>query len=973
MTSSPVTAAPSNLDDITTSLFYQLRDKNRVYDFDVLQCPKCPERLEALELDVYQENGQTYQRIWWTCRGIKNQSCYFPLWVPREVFWTRRTEEQMRTGYIPLPNIHLLPQRLWYLYPNVFRDKLNQGDIGSAKKNNSGTVTPSSGHATRGSSVRPESVFAENEECSRDSFLSAPLLSDGINPSVPNETGIWESDIPIRQVQIDEDIEESLGLVEDIHTPSSNGQPIAPDQKYYNWENSGNVEAEGTVCNSRLCEMSLIPESWDSRVVTMDFPLDSFTDSVVQFCSQSDSAVLQQREQLEGRNSQESSDKQEIHSDNSTVILEVLRSASQNDVAHTDEDFKKVQCNSEMATKITRKQKQNAGFEERFDEATFDDTVSATSSSSDRISLVAPWVKTGVLESVNIAQIWEVFQKQKQQRSNSEVVDDDYVVASLMKELVVRVALELNFVTNEAVSTSLCMGQKQHHLLNIISLEEAKKDFGDLTLEELLKGVNNLKSSAAAQNYLKNWSKTNIQKQQSIINDRLQQTVDTHTSYFEKNNSETFHRISNEMTTGLETQPSFRKRRSDSAARPTLPRNLPADQKCIADVEMALKQSLKSIKGPEETSLAPRISILKGSPSKFHPDMISNEIFDSLNWRRPVHFGGRTNLDAFPKKCLCKQVTAYNLRYNRAEYLDAFGSELCKRKIMKFVPSIPVKQQRLVRRMQQRLSGREDMLDLEMLKKAIDPDALRVQIAHRLGIKDLDNILPCSKVGNNQDDEIINKMQHIASAPLVSQGICESVSMEYIQSSEGGEQASISNQSESLHSFPVSEYESNIKTGKKREPKAPFIPSFNDPEVDALVHRKFKNYVHEENSTDVVLQQSSMQQSHMPEHLEASTSRIEYVDFESAFEEYENDEMQQLDSFFDTSFNDYLSRMADFSTVDISQITSTSGRDFPSNGSSDFNSEFLISKKKEVKWSECRDLVEVPGEPEWQLRCMCFS
>uniref|UniRef100_A0AAF5Q2E6 Uncharacterized protein n=2 Tax=Wuchereria bancrofti TaxID=6293 RepID=A0AAF5Q2E6_WUCBA len=895
MTSSPVTAASSNLDDITASLFYQLRDKNRVYDFDVLQCPKCPERLEALELDVYQENGQTYQRIWWTCRGIKNQSCYFPLWVPKEVFWTRRTEEQMRTGYIPLPNIHLLPQRLWYLYPNVFRDKLNRGDIGSAKKNNSGTVTPSSGHATRGSSVRPESVFTENEECSRDSFLSTPLLSDGTNPCVPNEMGIWESEIPIRQVQIDEDIEESLGLVEDIHTPSSNDQPNASDQKDYDWESSGNTEAKGTVCNSRLCEMSLIPESWDSRVVTMDFPLDSFTDSVVQFCSQVDSPVLQQREQLEGRNSQESSDKQEVHSDNNTVILEVLRSAPQNDVAHTDEDLKEAECNSEISTKITRKRKQNAGFEERFDEAAFDDTVSATSSSSDRISLVAPSVKTRVLESVNIAQIWEVFQKQKQQRSNSEVVDDKCVVASLMKELVVRVALEIDFVTNEAVSKSLCTGQKQHHLLNIISLEEAKKNFGDLTLEELLKGVSNLKSSAAAQNYLRNWAKveTNIQGRQSITNDRLQQTVDIRTPYFEKNNSA--HRISNEMTAGLETQPSFRKRRSAGVGRPALPRNLPADQKCIADVEMALKQSIKGIKGPEETSPAPRISILKGSPSKFHPDMISNEIFDSLNWRRPVHFGGRTNLDAF--------VTAYNLRYNRAEYLDAFGSELCKRKIMKFVPSIPVKQQRLVRRMQQRLSGREDMLDLEMLKKAVDPDALRVQIAHRLGIKDLDSILPCSKVGNNQDGEINSKMQHIASAPFVSPEICESISMEYIQSSEGGEQASISNQSESLQSFPVSEYESNIKTGKEREPKALFIPSFNDPEVDALVHRKFKNYVHENSTNAVVLQQSSMQQSHMPEHLEASTSRIEYVDFESAFEEYENDEMQQLDSFFDTNFS----------------------------------------------------------------------
>lgn len=67
-------------------------------------------------------------------------------------------------------------------------------------------------------------------------------------------------------------------------------------------------------------------------------------------------------------------------------------------------------------------------------------------------------------------------------------------------------------------------------------------------------------------------------------------------------------------------------------------------------------------------------------------------------------------------------------------------------------------------------------------------------------------------------------------------------------------------------SFSVSQYESEIKTEKERELKAPFILSFNDPEVDALVHRKFKNYVHEENPTDTVIhQESSVQQSRMSE------------------------------------------------------------------------------------------------------------
>lgn len=64
--------------------------------------------------------------------------------------------------------------------------------------------------------------------------------------------------------------------------------------------------------------------------------------------------------------------------------------------------------------------------------------------------------------------------------------------------------------------------------------------------------------------------------------------------------------------------------------------------------------------------------------------------------------------------------------------------------------------------------------------------------------------------------------------------------------------------------------------------------------------------------------------------------------------------------------------MAGFSTVDISQFATTFGKNFSSSESGDFNSELLVNKKEEVKWSECRDLVEVPGEPEWKLRCMFF-
>lgn len=414
---------------------------------------------------------------------------------------------------------------------------------------------------------------------------------------------IWETEVPIRQIRIDEeDMEESFGLVKDIHVPTVNIQTNASDQKDYEWKSSDNMEGKGMACDSKSWEISLVPEC----NVTTDFPLDSFTDSFVQFCSQTNSPVQQQQEQFEGMNSQE------MHSDNEDVVLEVLRSAPQNIVSHTGQDLKENGYSSEISAKTVRKRKQSVAFEERFDETTCADIVTRTRSSSDRISLVVPSVNTRAAESVNIAQIREAFLKQKRQRSNSEVVDDDRVIASLMKELVVRVALELDFIKSEATSVSLCTGQTQRQLLKIISVEEAKRDFGDLTLEELLKGVSNLRSSAAAQNCLRKGPKmeVDVQERQAITDVRLQQSVDRHTPNFEKNDSEKLTKISTEMSTSVGMQPSLRKRRSDSAGRPALPRNLPADQKCIAAVELALKQSMKGIKGPEEMSPAPRTSIL---------------------------------------------------------------------------------------------------------------------------------------------------------------------------------------------------------------------------------------------------------------------------------------------------------------------------------------------------------------------------
>jgi hypothetical protein len=51
---------------------------------------------------------------------LNTKKCHFPLNMPVEVFWTKRTMEQMKEGLIPLPNIHLLPAEFHYLYPSLF-------------------------------------------------------------------------------------------------------------------------------------------------------------------------------------------------------------------------------------------------------------------------------------------------------------------------------------------------------------------------------------------------------------------------------------------------------------------------------------------------------------------------------------------------------------------------------------------------------------------------------------------------------------------------------------------------------------------------------------------------------------------------------------------------------------------------------------------------------------------------------------
>ena len=95
----------------------------------------CSNRLEPMLLDSFKEDGIVYQRIWWTCRGLNSQTCIFPLNMPDNIYWTKRTAEQGQTEIIPLPNINLLPKEYHYLYPNYFKTSAedNQNEKSAVK------------------------------------------------------------------------------------------------------------------------------------------------------------------------------------------------------------------------------------------------------------------------------------------------------------------------------------------------------------------------------------------------------------------------------------------------------------------------------------------------------------------------------------------------------------------------------------------------------------------------------------------------------------------------------------------------------------------------------------------------------------------------------------------------------------------------------------------------------------------------
>uniref|UniRef100_A0A1I7WVQ5 Autophagy protein 5 n=1 Tax=Heterorhabditis bacteriophora TaxID=37862 RepID=A0A1I7WVQ5_HETBA len=102
-----------------------IRQKKAVQEREVLKCPKCYCRMEPLMLDT-DERG--FQNIWWMCRNSREKKCDFPLDMPADIYWVKRSPLQVKDGFIPHPEIKLLPQKYRYLYPSIFPNESRTPD-----------------------------------------------------------------------------------------------------------------------------------------------------------------------------------------------------------------------------------------------------------------------------------------------------------------------------------------------------------------------------------------------------------------------------------------------------------------------------------------------------------------------------------------------------------------------------------------------------------------------------------------------------------------------------------------------------------------------------------------------------------------------------------------------------------------------------------------------------------------------------
>ncbi|CAI4225862.1 unnamed protein product [Auanema sp. JU1783] len=193
-----MSVGPQHRDQATAALFQRII-REKAQERELLKCPRCFDLMEALPLEI---DDQGYQTVWWVCKSTGKKKCDFPLDMPTDVFWIKRSPTDIKDGYMPRPKIELLPSRYRYLYPALFAHamKLSQSRCSS--------VTSRSSTATLSS---------------RSSLHTCDMPLSGI-PSPLTPTNDWEGSITPSSNSVREESRDSSSRNSCEPTPSTSDE-----------------------------------------------------------------------------------------------------------------------------------------------------------------------------------------------------------------------------------------------------------------------------------------------------------------------------------------------------------------------------------------------------------------------------------------------------------------------------------------------------------------------------------------------------------------------------------------------------------------------------------------------------------------------------------------------------------------------------------------------------------------------------
>ncbi|VDN34423.1 unnamed protein product, partial [Gongylonema pulchrum] len=539
-------------------------------------------------------------------------NCDFPVWIPSDVFWTKRNEEQIRNGYIPLPNIHLLPRRYWYLYPKIFQ-KHSRKDFTKSGKDYSGMATPSSGRATRGSSNRANDWETYDTEVP---MRHIRIDDDALIANRANDWETYDTEMPMRHIRIDDD---ALIAVDSSELLEMQPAAVPAEQSSYKQMRRQSLE---TVHLTMIWQRrKILLEPWDSSAEEVSKELDDGSDmqeesedELVEKLMMEELMPELAREKELGDGRSESSLTAETAAPNQRKSRKRSSFPRKPDLATEESEDELVEklmmeelmpelarekelgdgqsesgLTPETAVLNQRKSRKRSSFPRKPDLATVASTLM-----SDRINLVIPAAnntpKTALHSIERIADL----------NGYVEMFSDE--ISALLKEMVVSVALQVDYVEKQQPA-SLSDSKRAAPIpssAKAISLKEAQKDFGDLTLEEFLRGMNQLEFSSTIPAKRKRRGPPAAAAAAATVTQDAENTEPAPAD------------SSEDAKTPIRRRRQSSQDQSSSSRPPSQQKKPQVDEQCIAAVEQVLKQSIlhASGKAPEENVLPPRINLL---------------------------------------------------------------------------------------------------------------------------------------------------------------------------------------------------------------------------------------------------------------------------------------------------------------------------------------------------------------------------